>query len=52
MRNGGRRAHKLCAEVTRLDDRFRAVTEEKAYRRRCQPWWQRRGLKWTFDEAQ
>ena len=41
MHNGGRRIHRLCAEVTALDERFRAVTVERGAWRAA-PWWERR----------
>lgn len=41
MRNGGRRAHRLRAAVQRLDERYRAVTEEYGVAASA-PWWQRR----------
>lgn len=34
MRNGGRRAHNLCAEVTRLDDRSMTAFAQQPRRRR------------------
>lgn len=43
MRNGGRRAHRLSAAVTRLDERFRAATVEKGTDAwQSAPWWERR----------
>ncbi|MGC0362840.1 hypothetical protein ABH922_000824 [Rhodococcus sp. 27YEA15] len=41
IRGGGRRAHRLAAEVARLDDRYRDVTVENGAPSAL-PWWNRR----------
>lgn len=42
MRNGGRRAHRLRAAVTKLDERYRAAAAESGHAWRSAPWWERR----------
>ncbi|MBY6367927.1 hypothetical protein [Rhodococcoides corynebacterioides] len=44
IRNGGRRTHRLAAEVERLDQRYRDATVEVPALS-TQPWWNRR-LPW------